>query len=94
MIVAGNTIHADHAATLTTMQQRPFAIIADGDADRFHPTMTFAHPIAALPVNMQAPEAMRAVVAMPRSRRLAGNGLTTMLAGKKESGRRIGSTIR
>ena len=72
------------------MQQGPVAIIAHGNADGFHSSVTAASPVAGTQVDVKTPEAMGAMISMLGAGSFPGHGAAAVTA-KKGVGRRHGA---
>jgi hypothetical protein len=70
IIVARCPVRVKCAAEVVAVDEQLFAIVPGGDGDRLHRPATISGPIARAVIEMTAPEAVRAVVAVSR----AGSG--------------------
>jgi hypothetical protein len=67
VIVGGNAIGADETALSAAMDDRPFAVISNGNCDRFHHAPTAREPITDFHIDVQATQAKGTMVAMVRA---------------------------
>src|SRR4051795_4093351 len=72
VVVAGDAVQAHRRARLAAVHERPFAVLAHRDGDRLHRPGAARAPVAGYVVEVPAPEAARAVVAVPGARRRSG----------------------
>jgi len=70
VVVTRDAIRLQLAAALAAVDDRPLAVIAHPHGDRFHRRAARTHAIAGRVVPMHTPQAMRAMVPIPRSVRL------------------------
>src|SRR5690349_1767568 len=69
VVVAGDAVQAHGRAGLAAVHERPLAVVAHGDGDRLHRAHAARPPVTRDVVEVPAPEAARAVVAVPGARR-------------------------
>lgn len=67
MVIAGDAVGAQCAATGAAMDEGPLAVVADGDADRLHGLGAGAAAVAGFLIDVTRPQALGAVVAMTRA---------------------------
>lgn len=72
IVVADGTVEAQVTAAGATMNQNPFAVAAHADSDRLHRGTALSRPIPRTPIQVTAPQAVGAVVAMRCSWRVQG----------------------
>lgn len=82
MVIAGDAVRAQRAATGAAMDEGPLAVIADRDADRLHGLSAGAAAVAGLLIDVTRPQALRAVIAMTRAVGLRRHMTTTVDAGE------------
>ena len=71
VVVAGDAVQAHGVAPAAAVDERPFAVAADADGDRLHRAGAVRGAVAGnVVVEVPAPQAGRAVVAVPRARRV------------------------
>src|ERR1035437_1924680 len=68
VVVAGDSIHMHGVASPALVHHEPLAIGTGDDRDRLHAAAAIRRAIARCVVEMNAPEAPGAMVAMPRAR--------------------------
>lgn len=73
MVIRGAPVGVQDAAAGAAVDEDPLALAADGDGNRLHRGAAVGGTIPRLLVDVAAPEAGRTVVAMLRTRRVAGN---------------------
>jgi len=70
VVVARDAIRVQAETLAATVDQRPFAVVLDPNANRSHGAAASAAPITWKVVNMNAPEATGAMVAMSGAERV------------------------
>lgn len=87
VIVAGDAVEADAAAGSAAMDERPFAVASGGHGDGFHLAAATGGAIAGVTVQVYAPEAVGAMVAVPGAGRCpVGGGDVASAVGAAEAG--------
>ena len=82
LVIARDAIRPYHATADAAMDDRPFAVVMDIDADGCHRPAAGASSIARLDVNVAGPETIGAVIAMLRTDRAGRHFLSAMDARK------------
>ena len=70
IVVAGDAVEVHDATPAATVDEHPLAVTAHADRHRLHRGAAVGRPVARDVVEMPAPQAIRAVVAVRRSRRV------------------------
>jgi hypothetical protein len=77
IVIARDAIRAQVAARFAAVDDRPFTVLPHPDGDRFHARAARRHAIAGRVVQVQTPQAVRAMIAMPRAIRFSIDWPTT-----------------
>lgn len=77
VVVTRDAIRAQMSTRFAAVDDRPFAVGSYPDGDRFHGCAAGAHAITRRDVQVQTPQAMRAMISMPRAVRFRIHRPTT-----------------
>jgi hypothetical protein len=83
VVVARHAVTVNDAALFAAVDQHPFAVLAQGNGDRLHFAAAAGGAVAGNVVEVDAPEAVWAVIAVPGARGGDGKGATAVAAAKK-----------
>src|SRR5262249_34275903 len=85
IVVAGCAVQIELATAAAAVDEQPFAVAADGDAQRLHQRPAFGRAVTRRVVEVPAPQAQRAVVPMAGAGRAAGDVGAAVAAAERES---------
>src|SRR3954468_17135222 len=80
VVVARDAVEPHGRARVAAVHERPLAVLADGDGDGLHRAGARGRPVSGHLVEVPAPEAARAVIAVPGARRRSGYVQPTVAA--------------
>ena len=83
VVVGGDAVGVELAAYGAAVDERPFAALAHPDTDRLHASVTFRRAVARLVVEVDARQAVWAVVAVVGSGTLGNYLSSAVLAGER-----------